>query len=170
MRKYLLLYQNELKDETGWVYERYTRYGLCNAQPPKEPNWYQWHDGSGKSIIVFQYITQYSSSPELPETLVSAQLMHEDAVYGTITAPEKLESLRTMLTGAQVEPKQSSSFEILKLYLRLEFSDGTQMEMSTITAPVMLSETGKQCAITRYWIWCGTLVWRTGRKRSFSGA
>lgn len=127
--KYLLAYQNELKDETGWVYERYTRYGLCNAQPPKEPNWYQWHDGSGKSIIVFQYITQYSSNPELPETLVSAQLMHEDAVYGTITDPETLESLRAMLAGAQVEPKQSSSFEILKLYLRLEFSDGTQMEI-----------------------------------------
>lgn len=126
---YLLVYRVEKQDEKGWVYERYVRYGLCNAQPPKEPNWYQWHDGSGKSIIVFQYITQYSSNPELPETLVSAQLMHEDAVYGTITDPEKLESLRTMLAGAQVVRTATQYFVRLKLYMRLEFSDGTQMEI-----------------------------------------
>ena len=126
---YFVTFNGELKDEEGRVYESYIRYGLTVRDPAgREPQWEVWHTGG--DIIAFQYRTEYKSNPDIPETLVSAKLMLEDLTMGTVTDPQKLESLRNMLAHAELDPDVKTYFAMEELYLDLMFSDGTQLQLT----------------------------------------
>lgn len=111
----------------------YICYGLSwqSGNWEHEPAWSVVGNGGGDPVIAFRYLLfEIPRNPQLPETLVSAKLMLEDLVMGTVTDPQKLESLRNMLANAEYDPEVKTYFAMEELYLDLVFSDGTRLQLT----------------------------------------
>jgi len=125
---YFVTFNGALKDEEDRVYENYIRYGLTTRNPAgREPKWDEWHLGG--DIIVFQYRAEFKSNPDIPETLVSASLMLEDLIMGTVNSAQKLQSLRNMLASAEAVSNGGTDFMMEELYMDLTFGDGTRLQV-----------------------------------------